>query len=374
MEMDNKTVEDRMIASIIVGSQAYGTNLPESDSDEGGVCIPIKECYIGDKKFDQANKWTDANGEKIDKTVYSIDKAIDLMLDNNPNMLDYLYIPERCIKFIKPEWERILAIRDEFISKKCRYSFSGYAQNQMQRIATHKSYLLNPIRMPTREEFQLPEKHVFPDTQYETIAKLAADYVPVELKDEFYREMSTVVDNEAVTIFRKYVEPSLVQLVMGEFKKGQQEFLGMISSISGMYLKDEYTVMAKRELSYLSAFWNWKRYEEWKKSRNPKRQELERKCGYDSKHASHAIRLSRMCVEIMEGKGVRVDRKGIDADYLLDVRLGNRPFDEVLDESIRLEARAKELYDTSPIPYHPNRKLVNSIKMDIIEKYVFDKK
>lgn len=374
MEMDNKTVEDRTIFLGVVGSTAYGTNIKNSsDEDFSGVCVPNKESYIGSKKFEQANKWTDSNGDKIDKTIYSIDKIVDLMLDNNPNCLDLLYLSDRSIRIIKPEWERILAVRDEFISKKSRYSFAGYSVAQMNRIYTHRSYLLNPIKEPTRKEYDLPEKSIFPDTQYEIIAKLAADYIPLESKDEFYREMSMVVDNEANTIFRKYCEPHLVPLVMGEFKKGQKEFLGMISSISGMFLKDEYVSMAKKELSYLSSFWNWKRYEEWKKNRNPKRQELEKKCGFDGKAGSHALRLSRMGVEILEGKGVRVDRTGIDADYLLDIRLGNVPFEKVLEETRVLEERSKELYITSSLPYQPNRKLINSIKMDIIEKYVFSK-
>jgi hypothetical protein len=34
------------------------------------VCIPPKEYYIGNKKFSQADKWIDQNGNKIDKTIF----------------------------------------------------------------------------------------------------------------------------------------------------------------------------------------------------------------------------------------------------------------------------------------------------------------
>ncbi len=369
--MDNKTVLDRTILECYVGSFAYGTNIPSSDKDESGICIPTKDNYIGGEKFEQANSWKDENGNKIDKTIYSIDKAIKLILDNNPNMVDLIYLPERCLIKVTPEWERFLAVRDEFISTKCRYSYARYAQNQIERINTHRSYLRNAVAEPIREDYGLPKVSMFPDTQYEIIAKLSSDYVPLEQKDDFYREMSMMVDNEAVTIFRKYVEPHLVPIVMGEFKKGQKEFLGMISSISGVFLKDEYLDMAKKELSYLSAYWNWKRYLEWKKTRNPARQVLEAKCGYDSKHASHAIRLSRMCVEILEGKGVRVDRKGIDAEELVNIRMGNVPFEWVLEESRKLEEKAGFLYGTTLLKKEPNKDLINGIKMDIIERYVF---
>ena len=369
--MDNKTVLDRTILECYVGSFAYGTNMPTSDMDESGICIPPKEYYIGGKDFEQANNWKDENGNKIDKTIYSIDKAIRLILDNNPNMVDLIYLPDRCLKKVTPEWERFLEVRDQFISKKCRFSYCKYALNQIERINTHRAYLRSEVFEPKRADYGLPEKSLFPDTQYEIIAKLAADYVDPENKDDFYREMSSVIDNEAVTIFRKYIEPSFVPMVMGEFKKGQEEFLGMISSISGVFLKDEYLGMAKKELSYLSAYWNWKRYSAWKKGRNPARQLLEAKCGYDSKHASHAVRLSRMAVEILECKGVLVDRKPIDAEELLNIRLGNVPFDWVLEECRRLEDKAEALYLTSPLQKDSNRDLINSIKMDVIEKYSF---
>ena len=255
-EMNNKTVLDRTILECYVGSFAYGTNLPDSDKDESGVCIPIKECYFGNKRFEQANKWTDENGNKVDKTIYGIDKAIKLILENNPNMIDLLYLPERCLIKVTPEWERFLEVRDQFISKKSRYSYAGYAYSQIERIKTHRSYLLHPVTEPKRSDYGLPEKSIFPETQYEVISKIAFKWIPQESKDDFYREMSKVIDNEAVTIFRKYVEPALVPIVMGDFKCGQKEFLHMISSVSGSFLKDEYNDMAAKELSYLSALHN----------------------------------------------------------------------------------------------------------------------
>ncbi|MEK6883884.1 MAG: nucleotidyltransferase domain-containing protein, partial [Nanoarchaeota archaeon] len=281
--MDYKTVEDNTIFLGVVGSYAYGTNMPDgsSDFDESGCCIPPKEYYIGTKKFEQADKWVDLDGNKIDKVIYSIDKIINLCLDNNPNCLDLLFLPERCIKFLKPEYEKLLSIRDAFISKKCKHTFSGYAFSQLDRIKTHRSYLFNPIQKPLREEFDLPDRSIFPDTQIELIAKLSTDYISQNSKDGFQRELTQIVDNEMSQIFRKYLDSELVPLVIQEFKKGQTEYLRTFESISSLYLKDEFLGIAANEMKYLSAYKNWKRYEDWKKNRNPKRQVLEAKCGFD---------------------------------------------------------------------------------------------
>lgn len=371
--MDLKTVEERTIFLGVLGSTAYGTNLPTSDEDVGGVCIPTKDYYIGTKKFEQANKWVDENGNKIDKTIYSFDKIIDLATDNNPNCLDYLFLPERCIKICKPEWKKILAIRDSFISKRCKHSFSGYAFAQLERIQTHRSYLLSPVKKPSREQFGLSEKSIFPETQVEIIAKLGFNYIDFNDKDSFYREVNQVVDNEMMIIFRKYLAPEVVPFIMQEFKKGQTEYLRTFESIASMYLKEEYVSQAAKEMKYLTAYKNWKRYEDWRQSRNPKRQELEAKCGYDSKHASHLIRLEKMGIEILEGKGCRVDRTGIDADELLNIRLGNVAWEKVLEMSRANQAKLDGLYETSTIPHQPNRKLIENTKMEILESFLFSK-
>lgn len=371
--MDNKTVEERTIFLGIVGSTAYGTNTITSDEDIAGICIPTLDYYIGSKKFDQADKWLDESGEKIDKTIFSIDKALELITDNNPNCLDMLFLPERCVKICKPEWKKIVDIRDKFISKKCKHTFSGYAFAQLEKINTHRSYLLYPVKKPDRKQYGLKDKSIFPDTQIEVISKLGIDYISFNDKDSFYKEMNQIVSNDMMTVFRKYLDPELVPLVMQEFIKGQKTYLRTFESISSTFLKEEYVDAAKNEMRYLTSYKNWKRYEEWKKNRNPKRQALEEKCGFDSKHASHLIRLERMGIEILEGKGVLVDRTNIDAEELLSIRMGNYKFETILEMSRKNQDKMDELYTTSKIPNQPDRNLIEQKKMEILEKYLFGK-
>lgn len=372
--MDYKTIEERTIFLTQVGSQAHGTSLPESDIDRVGVCIPPKDYYFGLKKFEQADKFKDENGNKIDKVIYSIDKCIHLLADNNPNMLDILFVPDRCIEKTTKSWERIREIRDEFLSKNVKFRYSGYAYSQIERLMTHKSYLMNPVPKPSRKDFGLPEKSVFPETMVETIARLGENYIDINDTKEFHKEVNHNNEYYMMGVFKKYIsDPVKVLIAMEEYKKGQTEFLRALESISQTYITEEYRDQAKDEMRYITAYRNWKRYEEWRKNRNPKRQALEAKCGFDSKHLSVCYRILTQGIEILEGKGLRVDRTGIDADYLLEIRLGNLKYEDIIVEVQKKKDELDSLYETSTLRHTPNRELIEKVKMEVIEDYLFRK-
>ena len=369
--MNKQEIQDNLMFLFTRGSQAYGTNNEFSDEDIGGVCLPTRNVILGVDKFEQDDVWVDENGEKVDKSIYNFNKAMDLFLENNPNMLDFIYAPERCIKFETDDWKRIKAIRDEFICIKSKWTYQGYAVSQLNRIRTHRSYLLQPVIEPIRTEFGLPEKSIFPETQIGVLAKISSQWVNPEDQDSFFTEMSRLMDSEGSLIFKKYIEPQFYPIAIEDFKKRQKEFLRMIASVSQHFLKEEYLDMAHKELKFLAASKNWEAYRRWKKNRNPARQKLEAVCGFDSKHAMHLIRLLSMSVEILSGHGVNVDRTNIDRDYLMEIRNGLFSFDEIEEHANKLNAKADELYKTSTLPKKPNLEKINALRMDILERHLW---
>lgn len=370
--MTREVVEKNLIFLGNIGSQAYGTALPDSDSDQGGVCItPFLDYYYGQKEFHHFSDFVDDAGNKIDKTVFTLQKIVHMALDNNPNVLDYLALPDRCIVMIKPEWEVFRNHLDKFISSRCKHSFLGYAHAQMKRVETHRQYLLNPVaERPTRQGFGLPEVSIFPDSQMETIAKISTDFVAPERQGQFYNEAEKILLDEFYLLFTKYMPHAMVTLAINDFRKDQMSFLRLLCSLSDKYLKDEYASVARLELKYRMAIADWNRYKEWDKTRNPKRHELEKKCGYDAKFAAHALRLARMGREILEGKGVRVDRTGIDADELRDIRLGNQRFEYVVALVDREIEGMDTLYLTTKIQKTPDREFVNRLVVETIDRYL----
>ena len=348
------------------GSQAYGTNTPESDIDYGGICMPDLDMFYGISKFEQEDVWEDENGEKVDKSIYAFGKAIDLMAENNPNMLDYLCAPDRCVLHSSPIWELVKKNTDLFLSRDTKNTFLGYAMAQLSRIETHRKYLLNPPVEPTRESFGLPVDPIFPQTQYMSITKMASEFVREEDLDQFYADMSYMLDTEGAYIVKKYVAIKDYQMAIEFFKVRQDQFLRMMASIKGMYLAPEYRDMAKKELSYFAAMKNYERYVTWAKTRNVTRKGLEEKIGFDCKNGSHLLRLTRMAAEIMEGKGINVDRTHIDAAELRDIRLGNQSYDTVIAKAKDAENRANAAYKSSTLPLKPDYEAIKELKRKIL--------
>lgn len=370
--MDVSTWLDKnTIFLAIAGSHSYGLNTPESDIDEIGVTIPTNSYLLGIHKFEQANKFKDDLGNKVDKTIYDIRKAIQLITDNNPNMLSMLFYPERCIRRIEPDWQKFLDIRDSFLSKKTRYSFQGYAFDQLEKIKTHRSFMASEVKKPNRIDYGLPEVSIFPETQVENIAKLSEEYVPKERLDDFHKEITSINDTYLVKAFRKYIEDTIVtDFAIREYKKGQTEYLRSLETISSMYLKEEYREMASKEMKYLTAYKNWKRFEEWKKNRNPKRKLIEEKCGFDAKHGTMLLLLSRQAVEILKYGELYVDRTNIDRLELLAIKQGNVDFDYVLNEAKKCETEMDELYKTSPLQYEPEKEKIEKVLIEILERKI----
>jgi predicted nucleotidyltransferase len=88
------------------------------------------------------------------------------------------------------------------------------------------------------------------------------------------------------------------------------------------------------------------------------RPELEEKHGYDTKYAMHILRLGMQGVELLETGKISLPFEGEKRDYLLGVRKGLVPINDVLGRAGDLERRLKDLLDDSPLSEHPNEALV----------------
>lgn len=112
----------------------------------------------------------------------------------------------------------------------------------------------------------------------------------------------------------------------------------------------------------------WKDYWNWKKNRNEKRSELEEHFGFDTKHASHCIRLMKMGVEALETGQIIVKRP--DAQELLDIRNGKWTYEQVIESAEYLDNKIRnELYHTTFLPKYPNLKLAAEVIMLIQEQF-----
>jgi uncharacterized protein len=137
------------IYEVITGSQAYGVSNENSDFDIYSVCIPPKYIvfpftngiipYFGNQgeKFEQyQQQHIKHNNKDYDISVYNIVKYFQLCMENNPNMIDTLFVPLHCILHKTVIGDMIRDNRKLFLHKGCWHKFKGYAYSQLHKCLT----------------------------------------------------------------------------------------------------------------------------------------------------------------------------------------------------------------------------------------------
>lgn len=353
--MERELIDRDTLFSTIVGSHAYGTNTPESDLDIRGIAI-LKELsyYFGFmKKFEQFE-------DKVnDIVIYDIRKAFKLISDCNPNMLDLLFTDERFHRKVHPAFKQVLKNRDKFLSRKAQYTYTGYAFAQLKRIRTARGWLLNPPKKkPERSDFGLPEKG-----QLSKSDQGAFHWILVNLLED-------TID------FLNFSEETKEELKRANWigsiqQKGiPEEAFSQIQKTTGA--SDAWMDLMKKEQAYNNAKRHYDSYTQWKSSRNKKRAELEEKFGYDTKHASHLVRLMRMGKEILSTGKVQVFRP--DREELVAIRNGTWTFQRLEQYSYDMEKEISEISETSELPKKPDRVYLDNLCCEIVEQYLYDTK
>lgn len=156
----------------IMGSNAYGVSNDISDMDLYGFCTPPKEYVFPhtngiiqgfgrqEQKFEQ---WQEhhikdpSKNREYDFGIYNIVRYFQLVMENNPNMLDSLFVPDRCILYIDKAGQHIRDNRDIFLHKGSIFKYRGYAHSQLAKIknGTNSS---NPKRQALIEQLRVLSK------------------------------------------------------------------------------------------------------------------------------------------------------------------------------------------------------------------------
>lgn len=100
-----------------------------------------------------------------------------------------------------------------------------------------------------------------------------------------------------------------------------------------------------------------------------KRRALVDQFGYDTKNAAHTVRLLRMACEALEGQGLIVDRTGLDADELIDIKRGRWPLSDVKRVTDDLFKRSKAALKVSKLPDACSAQAADDLCIYIISEY-----
>jgi len=134
----------------LMGSIAYGCAADDSDSDIYGWCVPPKETVFPHlagqiqgfgrqvQRFDQWQEHhikDESNGKEYDFSIYGIVRYFQLCMDNNPNMLDALFVPERCVLHCNAIGNIVRENRKTFLHKGCWPKLRGYSYSQLHKMS-----------------------------------------------------------------------------------------------------------------------------------------------------------------------------------------------------------------------------------------------
>lgn len=321
---------ENQILKCIVGSQAYGTNLPTSDVDYKGIYIQQPNDILGFKYKQQI----DINK---DECYYEIRRFIELASSANPTILEMLFIPKNCIIYKHPVMDILFKNKSQFVTKKCFQSFGGYAVAQIKKAKgldkkmnwedtriERKTpldfcYVLNkskstPLSNYLKENEMLQEfcglsaiNH-FPDTYV-----LYYDYTA------HYGKETNTPDKYPVIGYRGIAFEDSNDIRLSSIPKQYADDVNCVI----YYNKDAYSIHCKE----------YNQYQEWLSHRNPQRyvDVKNHQQRIDGKNMMHCIRLLDCAIEIAETGYFNVFRH--NADRLLKIRKGEVNLEKILQEA-----------------------------------------
>jgi predicted nucleotidyltransferase len=160
---------DNLCYETMMGSVAYGVSSDTSDMDVYGICMPPKdtvfphlagEIFGFGAQVKRFESWQEhhvaAEGKSWDFQILGIVKFFQLAMENNPNIIDSMFTPRRCVLSSTTIGEYIREHRVDFLHKGAWHKFKGYAYSQLNKIRT---------KTPTGKRAELVEAHGY-DTKF----------------------------------------------------------------------------------------------------------------------------------------------------------------------------------------------------------------
>jgi uncharacterized protein len=368
------SLQNHLIFVTVHGSQCYGLANELSDLDLKGIVVPPKEVEnnlfhrfeqvenseLVHRKFDHLKN---PKNPKIESTVFSLKKFMVLAANINPNIIELLWVDPKDVLFTTPLMEEFMEHRDLFLSSKAKFTFSGYAYAQLAKIERHRKWIVRgEIPQPKREDFGLPSE---PTPQMAEIFGLIKSEVERWNLSQFPLD-EVQRDDLKSTIWELVYNVSKVEVNEGNWPAVYGH--GVVERLAEQYnLKKDVVDVLHKEREFKRETETYNSWLNWRKNRNPARHELEVKSGYDTKHASHLVRLMRMGLEILNEKKVIVKRP--DRDEILAIKNGAWSYEQVVAYAKDMQTKLDEAYKTTTLQKSVNHEKINSLYHHLFEKF-----
>lgn len=347
----------KTIFRAIVGSQAYGTATPTSDTDYKGIfCQPTKDLIgVGYKEQIEYSK---------DHTEYEIRRFLQLLQSANPTVLELLFSPKDCIQVTSLAYEHLSSYRQKFLTTACANSFGGYAIAQIKKAkGLDKKMNFEKSRIERKTPLDFCWVYVDgitkPLTQFLQVNKFEQENCGLtrlnHIKDCYalFYDYSTRYANSrgkmATFGYKGIIGENSNELRLSSVDKDQ------VPEALLYYNKDGYSMHCK----------DYKEYQDWLENRNTQRyvDTISHGQKIDGKNLMHCRRLLDMAIEIATEGTINVRRP--NAEYLLSIRRGEVSLEALLEQSEEDIKRLDDLFNKSGLPGEVDRNWVNSLLLEI---------
>lgn len=324
-------MKNKKILEYRVGSWLYGTNTPESDEDYCGVIMPIDTQVFGFetlKEIDMSIKDKDSSGkntkEAVDRKFYELRRFLKLAMENNPNIIEQLFVTTENILYMDDIGKQILKKAELFPHKGLKQKFLGYAFSQKHKM------LVKP------KNFQ----------ELMNMKEVLYEYVGVDsLKD--------LSNNEEIIRSKKY----MVEL-MPYFEKIKAPIKLTDHYIKIGDINIQKSIMVKQAIQQIDG----------RLDKAGHRIDLFLKHGYDSKFGSHLLRLIFEGMTLLKYGYLEFPLPKDQLDIIMEVKRGEWTADRVVAYSEELENQVENLYLCSNLPYKPRYDEIQNLCMNILKK------
>ncbi|MDO7876046.1 nucleotidyltransferase domain-containing protein [Hymenobacter sp. ASUV-10] len=337
----------------ISGSRAYGTNLPHSDTDLKGVFVLPEDQFFGLDYVPQV-----AN-ETNDEVFYELRRFVELLLKNNPTVLELLGTPADCVIYKHPLFEQFQA-RD-FLSQLCRQSFAEYAAAQIRK-AKGLNKKINHPEPPARKSVL--------DFCYVTVGA-GAQPVSTWLGRHGYDAAQCGLANvpHLSDLYALFVD------LTPERRHGYRGLVRDTDTSQDVLLsavpkgEEPVTYLSFNRNGYSTYCRVFREYWEWVEKRNKERYEntVQHGKNYDAKNMLHVFRLLQMAEEIALTGELQVRRP--NRGFLLQIRRGEFEYADLVAQAEALVTRVEVAFAASPLPAAPDRAAAEQLLRQLRQEF-----
>ena len=129
-------LEPHLIVLALMGSHSHGTYIPPEepeaidDVDLMGFVVPPLPYHIGLPRWEH---WR-LQADELDVVIYSLEKAVRLLLKSNPNIVGLLWLRQNEYVHRHEVFDLLQSQRAIFSSQAAADSFAGYAHDQLKEM------------------------------------------------------------------------------------------------------------------------------------------------------------------------------------------------------------------------------------------------